>query len=124
MSRTTVLYKAKTKAYITYITHDDIASQRKSVFNITGNPLTVVKFTFQSVFRNTRQNPRHASARGREESLELYSVLILLTDIKTKGFTLRKSLCRSGSQTLLFGRSTRIEATTGNTSVSVGYNAT
>ena len=28
VSRTTVLYKAKTKAHITYITHDDVASQR------------------------------------------------------------------------------------------------
>ena len=35
----------------------------------------VVKFTFQSVFGNSRQNPRHFSARGREESLELYSIL-------------------------------------------------
>ena len=35
----------------------------------------VVKFTFQSVFGNSLQNPRHFSARGREESLELYSVL-------------------------------------------------
>ena len=34
-----------------------------------------MKFTFQSVFRNSRQNPRHARARGREESLELYSIL-------------------------------------------------
>ena len=35
----------------------------------------VVKFTFQSVFGNSLQNPRHFSARGREESLELYSIL-------------------------------------------------
>ena len=35
----------------------------------------VVKFTFQSVFGNSRRNPRHFSARGREESLELYSIL-------------------------------------------------
>ena len=35
----------------------------------------VVKFTFQSVFGNSRQNPRHFSARGREESLGLYSIL-------------------------------------------------
>ena len=35
----------------------------------------VVKFTFQSVFGNSLRNPRHFSARGREESLELYSIL-------------------------------------------------
>ena len=35
----------------------------------------VVKFTFQSVFGNSLQNPRHFSARGREESLALYSIL-------------------------------------------------
>ena len=35
----------------------------------------VVKFTFQCVFGNSLQNPRHFSARGREESLELYSIL-------------------------------------------------
>ena len=35
----------------------------------------VVKFTFQSVFVYSRQNPKHASARCREESLELFSTL-------------------------------------------------
>ena len=35
----------------------------------------VVKFTFQNVFGNCRRNPRHFGAPGREESLELYSVL-------------------------------------------------
>ena len=35
----------------------------------------VMKFTFQSVFGNSGQNPRHARARGRDESLELYSIL-------------------------------------------------
>ena len=34
-----------------------------------------VKFTFQSVFGNSGQNPRHFSAWGREESLGLYSIL-------------------------------------------------
>ena len=35
----------------------------------------VMKFTFQSVFGNSGQNPRHARARGHDESLELYSIL-------------------------------------------------
>ena len=35
----------------------------------------VVKFMFQSVFGNSRRNPRHFSPRGRGESLELYSIL-------------------------------------------------
>ena len=35
----------------------------------------VVKFTFRSVFGNSLQNPRHFRARGRKESLELYSIL-------------------------------------------------
>ena len=35
----------------------------------------VVKFTFQCVFGNSRRNPRRFSARGREESLEPYSIL-------------------------------------------------
>ena len=48
---------------------------KKSAFNVAGNLVMVVKFTFQSVFGNSRQNPRHTSARGREESLELYSFL-------------------------------------------------
>ena len=48
---------------------------KKSAFNVVGNLVTVVKFTFQSVVGNSRRNPRHFSARGREESLELYSIL-------------------------------------------------
>ena len=35
----------------------------------------VAKFTFQSVFGNSRRNPRRFSARGREESLKPYSIL-------------------------------------------------
>ena len=35
----------------------------------------VAKFTFQSVFSNSRRNPRRFSARGREESLGPYSIL-------------------------------------------------
>ena len=42
---------------------------KTSAFNVAGNLVMVVKFTFQSVFGNSRQNPRHFSARGREESL-------------------------------------------------------
>ena len=48
---------------------------KTSAFNVAGNLVMVVKFTFQSVFGNSLQNPRHFSARGREESLELYSIL-------------------------------------------------
>ena len=73
-----------------------------------------VKFTFQSIFGNSRQNPRHASARAREEPLDLYS--ILWSDwptSKQEGFTPRKSFCHSGSQTSFFGER---EATTRNTS--------
>ena len=45
------------------------------VFNVARNLVIVVKFTLQSVFSNSHQNPRHASERSREDSLELYSVL-------------------------------------------------
>ena len=48
---------------------------KKSAFNVAGNLVMGVKFTFQSVFGNSLQNPRQFSARGREESLELYSIL-------------------------------------------------
>ena len=61
MSRTTVFYKAKPKAHITYIASEAVE------FNVAGNLVMVVKFTFQ--------NPRHFSAQGREESLKLYSIL-------------------------------------------------
>ena len=65
---------------------------KKPAFYVAGNLVKVVKFTFQSnlvprepwergwfqsVFGNSRQNTRHASARGREESVELYSILWL-----------------------------------------------
>ena len=40
-----------------------------------GKLVMVVKFTFQGVFGNSRRNPRHSSARGHEESLELRSIL-------------------------------------------------
>ena len=48
---------------------------KKSAFNVAANLVMVVKFTFQSVFGNSLQNPRHFSPWGREESLELYSIL-------------------------------------------------
>ena len=73
----------------------------------------VVKFTFQYVFGNSGQNPRHFSARGREESPLWVNPLICFANIKTKDFTSWKSFCRSGSQTLFFGGR---EATTGNAS--------
>ena len=50
-------------------------STKKPAFNVTGNLVMVMKFTFQSIFGNSCQNPRHASAQGREESLELHSIL-------------------------------------------------
>ena len=74
------------------------------------HPLIVVKFTLQSVFRNSRQNPR---ARSQGVTWAVFYSLIWLANIKTKCFTSRKSFCRSGSQTLFFGGR---EATTGNTS--------
>ena len=63
----------------------------------------VVKFTFQSVF----------GARSRGVTRAVFYPLIWLAYIKTKGFTSRKSFCRSGSRTLFFGGR---EATTGNAS--------
>ena len=76
-------------------------------FDVAGNLVMIVKFTFQSVFGNSRQSPRHANARCREESLELYP--ILWSDWPTT----RISFYSSSSQTLFFGGR---EATTGNTS--------
>ena len=113
MSRTTIFYQGIPKAHIQYIAMDAIRSQRSQQFYVAGNLVKVVKFTFQSIFGNSRQNLRHPSARGRKESLELYFYpLIWLANIKTKGFTSRKSFCRSGSQTLISGGR---EASTGNT---------
>ena len=43
---------------------------KQSAFNVAGNLVIVVKFTFQIVFGNSRQNPRHASTRGHDESLD------------------------------------------------------
>ena len=48
---------------------------KTSAFNVAENLVMVVKVTFQSVFGNYRRNPKHSSARDREESLELYSIL-------------------------------------------------
>ena len=45
-----------------------------------------VKFTFQSAFGNSRRNPRHFSARGREESLEMYSFFDLIGQHQNKRF--------------------------------------
>ena len=87
---------------------------RNLLSEMAENLVMVVKFTFQSVFGNSRRSPRHYSARGREESLELYS--ILWSDrptSKQKVLSYGKSFCCSGSQTLFFGGR---EATTGNAS--------
>ena len=69
----------------------------------------VVKFMFQSVFGNSRRNPRHFGARGRGESLELYS--ILWSD--NKRFYVTEIVLPLWLQTLFFGGR---EATTGNAS--------
>ena len=47
---------------------------KKSAFNVAGNLVIVAEFRFQIVFGKSRQNPRHASARGGGESLELHSM--------------------------------------------------
>ena len=73
MCCTTIFYKVKPKAHITYIRSSHFV--KKSAFNVAGNLAMVMKFTFQSIFGNSLQNLRHASARGGEESLELYSIL-------------------------------------------------
>ena len=86
---------------------------KKSAFNDAGNFVMVVKFTFQSVFSNSCRNPRDFSARGSEESLELYSLLWsdCMANINTKCFTSLKLFCHSGLQTLFSGGR---EVTTGN----------
>ena len=62
-SRTTVFYKGKPKAIRCLRSNGFI---KKSAFNVAGNLVMVLK---------SSRNPRHFSARGREESLELYSIL-------------------------------------------------
>ena len=114
MSRTTVFKKSETKGPHHIHSLRSSCFIKTSAFNVAGNLVMVEKFTFQSVFDNSRRSPRHYSARGREESLELYS--ILWSDRPTsKQKVLRhgKSFCCSGSQTLFFGGR---EATTGNAS--------
>ena len=67
MSRTTIFYKAKPKAHITYIAEEtSIQRRRKPCYS---------REIHVPLFGNSRQNPRHANARGREESLELHSIL-------------------------------------------------
>ena len=75
MSRTTIFYEAKLNGPYHIHSLRSLCFIKKSSFNVAGNLVTVVKFTFQSVFGNSRQNPRHASARGREGARELYSIL-------------------------------------------------
>ena len=58
----------------------------KSAFWVTGILVKVMKFTFQSVFGNSRQNTRHASTWRREESLELYSIFDLIGQHQNKRF--------------------------------------
>ena len=75
MSRTTVFYKenqrptSHTQLKKQLLHKDEHSTWQETLLSM------VVKFTFQSVFGNSRRNPRHSSARGREESLELYSIL-------------------------------------------------
>ena len=50
-----------------------------------------MKFRFQIVFGKSRQYPRHASARGRDESLELHSMTFDLTgEHQNKRFYVRE----------------------------------
>ena len=76
---------------------------KTSAFNVAGNLAMVVKFMFQSVFGNSRRNPRQFNARSRGVTRAVFYPFIWLANIKTKGFTSRKSFCRSGWQTLFFG---------------------
>ena len=66
----------------------------------------IVKFTFQSVFGNSRQSPRHASAQCREESLELYSMIIWSDWPTTKQKLLRRRdiVLPLGFADVIFGR--------------------
>ena len=73
----------------------------------------VVKFTFQSVYLVTLAKIQDGWVRSLAVTRAVFYPLSWLANIKTKGFTSRKSFCRSGSQTLSFGER---EATTGNTS--------
>ena len=80
MSRTTIYFISETKG--PHHMHslikkllDYVTSQRMQRSKVTGNLVIVMKFTFQSVFGNSRKNPWHASAQGREESLGLHSIL-------------------------------------------------
>ena len=60
---------------------------KKSAFNAAGDFVIVVKFRFQIVSGKSRQNPRHASARGRDESLELHSMTFdLIGEHQNKSF--------------------------------------
>ena len=86
---------------------------KKSAFNVAGNLVMVVKFTFQYVFGNSGQNPRHFSARGREESPLWVNPLICFANIKTKDFTSWKIVLPLGFADAFFGGG---EATTGNAS--------
>ena len=87
---------------------------KQSAFNVAGNLVIVVKFTFQIAFGNSSQNPRHATARGHDESLELHSILW------SKWRTSKQKVLRHGNRFVarvrrplfLGGR----ETTTGNTS--------
>ena len=78
MSRTTYFIKRKQRP---------TPNTKKSAFNVSGNLVIVVKFTLQIVFGNSRQNPRHANARGREESLSNCILSFdLICEHKNKGF--------------------------------------
>ena len=61
---------------------------KKSAFNVTGNLVIVVKFTFQSAFGNYRQNRECARtrqcARSQGDTRAVFYPLIWLANIKTK----------------------------------------
>ena len=89
-----LMWQGSLTKHITLCSLRGLCFTKKSAFNVAGNLVIVVKFTFQK----THQRPR---SRGITQAL--FHPLIWLASIKTKGFTSRKSFCRSGSQTLLLG---------------------
>ena len=76
----------------------------------------VVKFTFQAylvTLAEIQDTPAREVGRSHSSCILSFDLIGQHQNIKTKGFTSRKSFCHSGSQTLFFGGR---EATTGNAS--------
>ena len=77
----------------------------------------VVKFTFQAylvTLAKIQDTPAREVGRSHSSCILSFDLIGQHQNIKTKGFTSRKSFCHSGSQTLFFGGR---EATTGNAAV-------